>query len=237
MIRPVKLDPGTDPSDARHTVFRGDPVTLRRAFSAFTLLLVLGCDSEERVLGSWEVAAIDGVGLSAAVPLRMAFPAGAYGQVILDEGQLWKEYTLESLVIELLPSGAFREQTVEAANSAVSHSTYDRPAYAGLFGGELIRQDGRPGRHEVIGTWTLAGDSLALFVTRDTVVADAAAHLEEVMPAASEGEIRAALDQALPQDMPLRWSGTLRGDRLELRDAEGRAFTLRKTPADGTSAR
>ena len=189
------------------------------------------------MLGSWEVAAIDGVGTSAAVPLRMSFPAGAYGQVVLAEGQLWKEYRLESLVLELMPGGAFKEQTVEASTSAVSHSTYDRPAYAGLFGGELIRQYGRPGRHEVIGTWTLAGDSLALFVTRDAVVADAAAHLEEVMPTASEGEIRAALDKALPQDMPLRWSGSLRGDRLELRDAEGRAFTLRKTPADGASAR
>ena len=57
------------------------------------------------------------------------------------------------------------------------------------------------------------------------------------MPTASESEILAALDQALPRDMPLRWSGRLRGDRLELRDTEGRAFTLRKTPADGASAR
>ena len=84
------------------------------------------------MLGSWEVATIDGVGLNAAGPLRMAFPAGAYNQVILAEGQLWKEYTLESLVLELMPGGAFREQTVEATNSAVSRSTYDRPAYAGL---------------------------------------------------------------------------------------------------------
>ena len=210
---------------------------MRRAVGTFALLVVLGCDSEERLLGSWEAAAIDGVGLGAAVPLRMSFPAGAYGQVILAEGQLWKEYTLESLVLELMPGGTFREQTVEATASAVSHSTYDRPDYAGLFGGELIRQDGRPGRHEVIGTWTLAGDSLALFVTRDTVLADATAHLEEVMPTASEGDIRSALDHVLPQNMPLRWSGTLRGDRLELRDSEGRAFTLRKTPADGASAR
>ena len=212
-------------------------MTLRRALGAFALLLLLGCDTEERVLGSWEVATINGVGLNAAGPLRMAFPAGAYNQVILAEGQLWKEYTLESLVLELMPGGAFREQTVEATNSAVSRSTYDRPAYAGLFGGELIREDRRPGKHEVIGTWTLAGDSLALFVSRDTAAAAAAAHLEEVMPTASESEILAALDQALPRDMPLRWSGRLRGDRLELRDTEGRAFTLRKTPADGASAR
>ena len=212
-------------------------MTLRRALGVFALLVVLGCDYEERIVGNWEVTATDGVGLSAAVPLRMAFPAGAYGQVVLAEGQLWEEYTLESLVLKLMPGGAFKEQAVEATTSAVSHSTYDRPAYAGLFGGELIRQDGRPGKHEVIGIWTLAGDSLALFVTRDTVVADAAAYLEEVMPTASAGEIQAALDQALPQDLPLRWSGRFRGDRLELRDAEGRAFTLRKTPTDGASAR
>ena len=91
MIRPVKLDAGIDPRGARRTAFRGHPVTLRRALGPFALLLVLGCDAEERVLGSWEVATIDGVGLNAAVPLRMAFPAGAYGQVILAEGQLWKE--------------------------------------------------------------------------------------------------------------------------------------------------
>ena len=237
MIKPVKLDPIIDLRGALRTVFRGLPVTLLRALGVFALLLALGCDAEERVLGSWEVATIDGVVLNAAVPLRVAFPAGAYGQVILAEGQRWKEYTLESLVLELMPGGAFREQTVEAANSAVSRSTYDRPAYVGLFGGELIREDRRPGKHEVIGTWTLAGGSLALFVTRDTAVAAAAAHLEEVMPTASESDILAALDQALPRDMPLRWSGRLRGDRLELLDAEGRAFTLRKTAVDGASAR
>ena len=114
-------------------------------------------------------------------------------------------------MLELMPGGAFREQTVEAANSAVSRSTYDRPTYAGLFGGELIREDRRPGKQEVIGTWTLAGDSLALFVTRDTAAAAAAAHLEEVMPTASASEILAVLDQALPRDMPLRWSGKVAG--------------------------
>lgn len=235
--RASQAQPSNCPPGAGQTAFRQDPVTLRRALGSFALLLILGCDTEKRVVGSWEVAAIDGVGLNAAVPLRMAFPAGAYGQVVLVEGQLWKEYTLESLLLDLMPGGAFREQMVEATNSAVSRSTYDRPAYAGLFGGELIREEGRPGRHEVVGSWTLAGDSLVLFVTRDTSVANAAAHLEEVMPAASESEIRATLDQVLPQDTPLRWSGTLRGDRLELRDAEGLTFTLRKTPADGNSAR
>jgi protein-S-isoprenylcysteine O-methyltransferase Ste14 len=110
-----------------------------------------------------------------------------------------------------MPGGAFGEQTVEASNSAASRSTYDRPAYTGLFGGELVREDGRPDRHTVIGTWTLAGVLLSLLVTRDTAVANAAARLGEVMPAASEGDSRATLDQALPQDMPLRWSGAYAG--------------------------
>lgn len=210
--------------------------TPRKAFAAFALLVAFGCDSEERVIGSWSVAAIDGVGINAAAPLRMAAPAGTYGQLVLAEGQMWKEYTLQSLSLKLVTGGAFSEQTVEATTSAVSPSTYDRPAYAGLFGGELIRQEVLPGRHEVTGTWTLEGDSLAMVVTRATLVADGAARLGEVMPTTAEGEIRAALDQALAQDMPLRWSGTLRGDRLELQDSEGRAFLFRKASADGTLA-
>ena len=188
------------------------------------------------MIGSRSVAAIDGVGINAAAPLRMAAPAGTYGQLVLAEGQMWKEYTLQSLSLELVTGDAFSEQTVEATTSAVSPSTYDRPAYAGLFGGELIRQKVLPGRHEVTGTWTLEGDSLAMGVTRATLVADGAARLGEVMPTTAEGEIRAALDQALAQDMPLRWSGTLRGDRLELQDSEGRAFLFRKASVDGTLA-
>ena len=192
-----------------------------------------GCDPEKRVLGSWKVVAVDGVRPNAAVPLRVAFPAGAYGPVILLEGQMWKEYTLASLLLELALDGGFRERTSESTSSAVTRSTYIRTSYAPLFGGELIREDGQPGTHEMVGTWTLAGDSLALFVNREAALADAAAHLKEIMPAASEAEIRETLDHALPQDVPLRWSGALRGDGLELRDAEGRVFTFRKAAAGG----
>ena len=203
-------------------------LTLRGTFLTLSLLVVQGCDSEGRALGTWELAAIDGVGMRAAVPLRIAVPEGTYGQVVLEEGQMWKEYNLALLALELLPGGVFREQTLEATASAVSRSTYDRPNYAGMFGGELIREDVLPGEHEVNGTWTLEGDSLALFVARTTAVSNAVAHLVEVMPNSPESDIQTTLDQALPLDMPLRWSGTLRADRLELRDSEGREFTFRK---------
>src|SRR5688572_9187918 len=88
--------------------------TLRLASLALATLLLAGCDPEERVLGSWELATIDGVGPAVAAPLRVTFPAGVFGADTLAADGVWHEVTLDALTLTLEPGGSYRERTVEA---------------------------------------------------------------------------------------------------------------------------
>src|SRR5687768_7961696 len=100
------------------------------------LMLVLGCaglqlacDEGRRVLGTWEVVTIDGVGAGVAAPMRAIFPAGTYGADTLEADWMWTEYMLDSLVIEVLPGGSFHERIVESERTLVHKNTYVRPEY------------------------------------------------------------------------------------------------------------
>lgn len=199
----------------------------RRAVLGFATLLLLGCDSGRAALGSWVVASVDGVGTGAATALRVPVPAGTYGALTLVEGWMWKEYMLDSLVIELRPDGTFSERKVEASSAGVTRSSFERPDYVPFFGGELIREDARPGVHEIEGTWAETADTLRLVVTRDDLLADVRANLEDVLPDRSEA-IRLSVEGALPPEVPPRWTGVQRDDRLELTDAQGRSFVFRR---------
>lgn len=197
---------------------------------ALCLHLAGGCTPpEERVLGAWELAAIDGVGPAAAAPVRVTFPAGAYGSDTIAENGMWHEYTPDSLVLTLEPGGAFRERLVEARRTLVRQNPFERPAYvSGAFGGDLIRDDAEPGATEVSGEWSLSGDTLVLTVPRERAVESMVERMRQALPAAPEAAARAAADQGLGGSPAPRWSGTAEGDRLELRDPEGRRFTFRR---------
>ena len=199
----------------------------RRAVACLATLLLFGCDSGSAALGSWVVASVDGVGTGAATALRIPVPAGTYGELTLIEGWMWKEYMLDSLAIEFRPDGTFSERKVEASSSGVTRSSFERPDYVPFFGGELIREDVRPGAHVINGTWFESADTLRLVVTRDDLLADTRANLEDVLPDQSEA-IRLNVEGALPPEVPPRWTGVLRGDRLELMDGQGRGFVFRR---------
>ena len=197
---------------------------------ACAALTLLGCDAASRLPGTWQMITIDGVGPGMAAPLRVVFPAGAYGPDTIAAEWMWNEVELDSLVLTLLPDGTFQERMVEAARLLVRKNTYVRPDYVSpAFGGNLIREQREPGRFDVTGSWSLTGDSIILTQTRDQAVASMAVRVGESLTGASEGEIRDALDRALTEapSRP-RWSGMLRGERLELRDGESRIVTFRK---------
>ena len=202
----------------------------RPAILAHTLTLALaGCDPDQRALGTWELATVEGVGPAVAAPVRVLFPAGVFGADTIAENGMWHEYTVDSLVLTLEPGGSFRERMVEAKRALVQQSTYERPAYvSGAFGGDLIRATAEPAAMEVSGSWTLAGDSLVLTQPREQSVQALVSRVRQALPAAPEQDVRAAVDQAMADAPPPRWSGAMRGDRIELRDPDGRLFTFRR---------
>src|SRR6185503_16370523 len=123
------------------------------------LVLFAACGGEDRAVGSWELATIDGVGPAVASPLRVVFPAGVYGRDTVTENGMWHESTLGSLVLTLAPDGTFRERGTEARRTLVRQSTYERPDYvSGAFGGDLIRDESQPDTSEASGSWRLVGD-------------------------------------------------------------------------------
>jgi hypothetical protein len=141
--------------------------TLRRASLALATLLLAGCDPEARLLGSWELATIDGVGPAVAAPLRVILPAGVFGADSVAADGMWHEVTLAELALTLEPEGTFRERVVEAKRTLVRQNTFERPDYvSGAFGGDLIRADAEPSPSETTGSWTLTGDSLVLDTPR-----------------------------------------------------------------------
>jgi hypothetical protein len=200
--------------------------TEKLATVTLALALCAGCGAEDRALGVWELASIDGVGPAVAPPLRMLFPAGVFGRDTVAENAVWHEYTVDSLVLTLEPDGAFRERTVEAKRTLVRQNTYERPAYVtGAFGGDLIRDESEPATIDATGSWTLVGDSLVLTRPRAQVADAMVARMRQALPDAPEPAVRAAVEGSVTAD-PL-WSGVVRGDRLELRDPEGRVYTFR----------
>jgi hypothetical protein len=208
--------------------------TFRLASLALAALHLSGCDPEERALGSWELATIDGVGPAVAAPLRVVFPAGVFGRDTLADNGMWHEVTIDDLVLTLEPGGTFRERVVEAKRSLVRQSTFERPDYvSGAFGGDLIRDDAEPSATEASGSWTLAGDTLVLTAARAQSVEALAARMRQALPEASEDVIRDAADAAVPSEPSARWRGALRGDQLELVDAQGRAFVFRRGAPGG----
>ena len=193
-------------------------------------LLFLGCDPAQRAVGNWGVVSIDGVGLAASTGLRVPVPAGVYGGDTLTEGWMWKEYMLESLVLDLRSDGTFTERKVEASSAGVTRSSFGlvRPDYAPMFGGELDREDAEPGVHVIEGTWSAEGNALRLAVTRDALLGDVGANLDAVLPDASDA-IRQNLEGSFPREVPPRWVGVRKGDRLEMSDPQGRSFVFRKS--------
>ena len=194
---------------------------------------VVACDRGNPAVGRWEIVAVDGLGPRAAVPLRVHFPAGRYDTLELAADRMWKEFVVDSLVLELTADGRFTERKVEARAQLVSRPTYERPEYvSGAFGGDLIRDDAPAAVHQVGGTWTLAGDSLTLRLDREAFVDDMAANLADALPGdAPVAEIHVNVDRVVPAEPPPRWSGVLAGDRLELREAEGREVVFAKAGA------
>jgi hypothetical protein len=210
------------------------PVTKLATCSLALLLVCAGCDAEGRVVGSWELATIDGVGPAAAAPLRALFPAGIFGRDTVAESAVWHEYTLDSLVLAFEPGGAFRERVVEAERTLVRQNTFERPDYvSGAFGGDLIRDDGEPAAIDATGTWSLAGDSLVVADLRAQTVDALVARVRQALPDAPEAAVREAAERAVPADGGPRWTGLVRGDRLELRDREGHVFVLRRADTSG----
>jgi hypothetical protein len=208
--------------------------TLRRARLALATLLLAGCDPEARMLGSWELATIDGVGPAVAAPLRVVFPAGVFGADTLAADGMWHEVTLAELALTLEPGGTFRERAAEAKRILVRQNTFERPDYvSGAFGGDLIRDDAEPSPSETTGSWALTGDALVLDAPRTQRVEAMVAHMRQALPGAPEDAIRAAVERAVPGQIPPRWTGAVRGDRLELSDAQGRAFVFRRGAPGG----
>jgi hypothetical protein len=208
--------------------------TSRLVSFALATLLLSACGAEGRIPGNWALATIDGVGPAVAAPLRVTFPAGVFGNDTLAENGVWHEVTLDDLVLAFEPGGTFDERTVEARRTLVRQNTFERPDYvSGAFGGDLIRDAAVPVTSDATGSWTLTGDSLVLSVPRAQRVEAMVAHVRQALPDAPEGAVREAVERALPSEIGARWTGVARGDRLELRDAEGRVFTFRRAPAGG----
>lgn len=197
--------------------------------AAFAVLWLAACDPRSAVAGRWGAVAIDGVGVSSATPLRVPVPAGTYYDTLaLTEGWMWKEYRLDSLTIELAEDGTFVERRVESNSSRVMRSSYVPAEYVHpAFGGELIRDEVDPTAHEVRGTWTEAADTLRLALSDEARRADVASDLADILPGMSP-VIDSALDANPPSGATPRWRGTLKGDRLELIDPDGRSFVFRR---------
>lgn len=198
------------------------------------LLFAVAYDAEKRALGNWELAAIDGVGPAAAAPIRALFPAGAYGADTVAENGMWHEYTVESFLLTFEPESSFRERVVESRRTLVRQSTFERPEYvSGAFGGDLIRDEASPEALAGGGTWTLAGDSLVLTRAPAQIAAATLARLRQALPDAPEAAVREAVARASATAASARWSGEVKGDRLELRDADGRRYAFRRSDSGG----
>jgi hypothetical protein len=209
------------------------PRTRLLPIPAVLVLVLLGCDPERATVGRWEVVTIDGVGPRAAAPARVLFPAGAYGTDTLAADFMWHEYTVDSLVLTLEPGGSFSERLVERERALVHKNTYERPDYVSpAFGGDLIREDRPPAVEEATGAWTLQGDSLVLTQPREEAVSALAARVHAALPSAPAGAVREAVDLGVAAELGPRWTGMVKGDRLELRAGDGRVLTFRRTPAD-----
>lgn len=201
----------------------------RALLQAAALLLALGCDPRQAAEGSWQLTTVDGVGPAVAAPLRVLFPAVTYGADTLAIHGMWHEVTLDSLALVLDEDGSFRARAVEAKRTLTRKNTFDRPDYvSGAFGGDLIRADARAETTETTGRWTLAGDSLVVTAPRGALLADLAARVRQALPGTSAADIQAALEAAVPAAPPPRWTGAVKGDRLELVDEEGRTYGFRR---------
>src|SRR5690606_13054463 len=118
---------------------------------------------------------------------------------------------------------------VERERSLVQRNDYVRPDYVSpAFGGDLIRERAEPSVEEATGSWSFEGDSLVLVQPRDQAVSAVVARVQDALPGAPEGAVREAVRQRLPVEPGPRWVGALAGERLELRDPEGRVLSFRK---------
>lgn len=200
-----------------------------RALALAAALVAAACDPRKAVVGRWEIVSVDGVAAAVAAPLRVSFPRVAYGADTLAAHGMWHEITLDSLALALAPDGTYTGRAVEATRTLARENTFARPAYVtGAFGGDLVRDEAQPAATGSAGSWTLAGDTVVLTEPRDRLVADLAARVRQAFPEVSAEAIEEALEQAVPGSPPPRWTGYLKGDRLELTDADGRRYVFRR---------
>lgn len=202
----------------------------RSALGALAASLAIACGGGDGPAGVWDVATVDGIGPAVAAPLRVPVPEGTYDTLVMKPDWSWKEYTVDSLTLDLREDGTFTERRIEATSMRVTHNSYVRPEYVtGAFGGDLIRDAVKPTAHEVSGSWKLAGDTVTLELARDAAIADATADVADLL-GPIDG-IRGNVEAALPDRPPPRWSGEWKDDRLELTNPEGRSLTFRKRGA------
>jgi hypothetical protein len=196
---------------------------------AAALLLAAGCDPRKKLVGTWELATLDGVAPAVATPLRVLFPAAKYGVDTMAARGMWHEVTYDSLVLTLDPGGAYRTRAVEKKRTLARPNAYARPDYvSGAFGGDLIRDSAQALATASAGTWALAGDSLVLTEPRDSAIAELAARIGQALPDADAAAIRRTVADSVPATLPPRWKGALKGERLELIDRDGRRYGFRR---------
>src|SRR4051812_9370667 len=97
---------------------------LRRTLVSLATALALACGSGDGPVGTWDVATVDGVGPGVAAALRVPIPAGTYDTLELKPDWSWKEFTVDSLTLDLRADGTFTERRVEAASMRVSRNSF-----------------------------------------------------------------------------------------------------------------
>src|SRR5262249_51957764 len=78
-------------------------LAVRPLLLAAGVLLAAGCDPRKKLVGTWDLATLDGVAPAVATPVRVLFPAAKYGSDTTAARGMWHEVTFDSLVLTIDP--------------------------------------------------------------------------------------------------------------------------------------
>ena len=189
------------------------------------------CSRPPSILGIWTLWSIDGVPPSEAAPERMILPAHSYGGASVNAGDVVQESQVDSVTLELLADGAFRERRVERNTLVVAARAV--PLVTGLpwpSSGPFLRGEGVDTTH-TLGNWRTEADSLILYRSKEAVQASIVALYRKNFPGFSDSLMRFFIGRALDSLTDQRhYSGHLEGDRLVLQHKSGRLVVFRRSP-------
>lgn len=139
------------------------------------------------------------------------------------------ETMLDSLTLEILEGGDFREVRVERSAIVTTREALERVTGQRWYGPDQVREEQPPARQETIGRWELRNDSILFYASPEQVRQELMTTLQSAYPQAPQPVLLQFVDSIVAElTTRPRYAGQVTNSRMELLDVDGRLLVFQR---------